>query len=691
MMGRFSSSLLLVAILLGGALLSLPASPVLAAPPVQAMPEPEINIYPLFIRYSNNNTALQVVAEIINHGNKPRTFIVPQDGSLWGWLDPKYLFTVTDATTGAIINPSGRCGMYGGEYNEKTMHTVAPGKRIYIMIDYLLPYSTPQKSTIFLEYGVSDPPNASNWRMRKIPGDKFPDTLYTGLIRSPRISVDRTNLKGIPVINIKNPRAAAVAPGKKQADMQLTLRTTRNLAQQWEQTSASLRVAGPIAKILETDWHLEVTWRNEQGQEIPHFKQTSSRVQYPSTLKVSGNPSMASTSLAIGFQKQPGKYKVSTTLVVPGIGRATSNEIDVVIVRNPMLAKARPRHFRLPLHAAATWGEETMFRSALKSSSVETVLAWLARRPSVAKAEPSRWHMPLLLAAEHGRTELIEPLLKHGAKVNTPTSYGLTPLHQAAYGGHLETVKMLITKGANAKAVGNGWTLLHYAARAPTADVMQHLVRTDRTENVNVAGGRGDTPLHVAAESGVPETVKVLLKHGAAVDTKNIDGQQPLLRTASEEAARLLLEHGADVNVADQAGRTPLLHASPSNPALALLYLKAGARTDVQGTAGHSLLHYAVYGIGQPKEGDTFLVLANRLVALGLDVNAQDKKGNTPLHFVASRTDPKAAIEFLLNHGANLYAKNAKGRTPLDVLRVDSDTRELAKTLSQRVKDKVVE
>jgi hypothetical protein len=57
------------------------------------------------------------------------------------------------------------------------------------------------------------------------------------------------------------------------------------------------------------------------------------------------------------------------------------------------------------------------------------------------------------------------------------------------------------------------------------------------------------------------------------------------------------------------------------------------------------------------------------MLDLGFDINATDTLGQTALHGAAMRTsdqDANKLIEFLVSRGADLYAKNKKGRTPLD-------------------------
>ncbi|MFP4028736.1 MAG: ankyrin repeat domain-containing protein [Candidatus Brocadiia bacterium] len=78
-----------------------------------------------------------------------------------------------------------------------------------------------------------------------------------------------------------------------------------------------------------------------------------------------------------------------------------------------------------------------------------------------------------------------------------------------------------------------------------------------------------DTPLHSAVNAGLKEreaiaTIRVLLEHGAAVDTKNVRQETALHRAAFEGkpgVCSALLKAGANPNSRDQNGMTPL-HAA---------------------------------------------------------------------------------------------------------------------------------
>lgn len=108
---------------------------------------------------------------------------------------------------------------------------------------------------------------------------------------------------------------------------------------------------------------------------------------------------------------------------------------------------------------------------------------------------------------------------------------------------------------------------------------------------------RGMTPLHVAAFSGLGDSVTVLSEHGADVDARNDHGAAALHMAAMAEggldspayarAVNALIAAGSDVGAVDDQGNTPLHVACRfGHVQAAFALMAAGARGGIRNHVG---------------------------------------------------------------------------------------------------------
>jgi len=120
------------------------------------------------------------------------------------------------------------------------------------------------------------------------------------------------------------------------------------------------------------------------------------------------------------------------------------------------------------------------------------------------------------------------------------------------------------------------------AASLGRLDSLRDLARDSAALNSRSADGF--TALHFACFFGPPESARLLIEAGAAVDAVAANPMQvmPLHSAASVrnlEAARLLLAHGAPPNARQQAGWAPI-HAAAQNGDKAMVELLLQHRAD---------------------------------------------------------------------------------------------------------------
>lgn len=147
-------------------------------------------------------------------------------------------------------------------------------------------------------------------------------------------------------------------------------------------------------------------------------------------------------------------------------------------------------------------------------------------------AEDNLGYTPLHLAAWNGHLKVVE-FLKDKAKLDATSKDGQTPLHVAAQWGHLDVVKALARHKADifAKDHQNGLAI-HYAARKGHDQLVEYLLTTN-PKLLTEPGTASRTVLHEAATLGDLKLVQLLVQ-------KNIDLKSNLLNMKSEDSETAL-------------------------------------------------------------------------------------------------------------------------------------------------------
>ncbi len=155
----------------------------------------------------------------------------------------------------------------------------------------------------------------------------------------------------------------------------------------------------------------------------------------------------------------------------------------------------------------------------------------------------------MLAAAAKGDNARVKELLDKGVNVNLLGPNRNTPIMEAVFAGHLETVKLLLDHGADLSArKDDGATPM---TLAPNREII------DLFKNLNA--------LVDAASKGDNQVVKALIEKGAPLNGLDQFGHSALTESCyngKTETVKLLLESGADPKIKKMDGATPLSLAS---------------------------------------------------------------------------------------------------------------------------------
>ena len=290
---------------------------------------------------------------------------------------------------------------------------------------------------------------------------------------------------------------------------------------------------------------------------------------------------------------------------------------------------------------------ETSIHGAASLGVLDKVKAFLESGVDV-NAKDDQGMTPLHVAAQGGHKEVVEFLLSKDADVKVQNKAGDTPLHSATQprGIGVEISRLFIDKGTDLNAKNNdGKTPLDLAVTRNRPAVAKLLIEK----------GTAVFNIHTAAFAGNLEKVQSFIEAGTDVNAQDETGMTPLLRAVSSEqaeVAKFLVDAGADVNGADKRGYVPLHYALWNMDSdMVKLLLEKGADVNAKDTPlGYTPLHWAIMMDGKE--------LTELVLTAGADVKAKSKAGETPLD-VAAYGVSTAIGELLVAKGAEVSSLHA--------------------------------
>ena len=191
-----------------------------------------------------------------------------------------------------------------------------------------------------------------------------------------------------------------------------------------------------------------------------------------------------------------------------------------------------------------------------------------------------------------GDAARVAKLLEEGADPGMRGADGRTPLMNAARGGSVEALRLLLPVSDPAALDAHGCCCLHWAARSPSPACLAELAGLAvLAPLLDLEDAHGNTPLSIACSWGSMSTgvelAKALLDAGAKADSRTADGQVPLMmacQSVGPALVALLLAWGADPHAQDEQGLSCMGYAALSGQKECVALLAAaGAALDGAG------------------------------------------------------------------------------------------------------------
>ncbi|XP_063912691.1 ankyrin-3-like [Zophobas morio] len=309
-------------------------------------------------------------------------------------------------------------------------------------------------------------------------------------------------------------------------------------------------------------------------------------------------------------------------------------------------------------------------------------------------------------SSKYDTTDIVNLLITRGIDVNIQNKSGATALHLVCEKGSHESAHILLKYGSSINVVDkDNCSALHYASRSWTDNRNIIKLLIEKGIDVNIQDENGTTAIQFACKNCDYQITKMLLKCGSSVNDVDKENSNALHYAAkaeceNEDIIELLIEKGINVNSQNKNGTTALHLASENADFdIAQTLLESGASVNILDKDNNNALHYYVRSkkrrirnlwkkSAQHCEGalllareqgmsesslsllflkDHFINVSKKkqkislengtvdiitlLVENGIDVNAKNKNGTTPLQLACKHTVYEK-VEMLLTCGA---------------------------------------
>ena len=226
-------------------------------------------------------------------------------------------------------------------------------------------------------------------------------------------------------------------------------------------------------------------------------------------------------------------------------------------------------------------------------------------------------------AAHNGHLEIVKLLVERGAEVYSHPFANYPPVIDAAWAKHQDVVDYFLNEIPNKASGTNGiGVTINLAAREGWADIVRRHIENDPL-SVHQRGWIGDTALHWPSHNGHLEIVEMLLDAGADIEADEVGW----------------------------SGGKPLHWASEHQPGAVQVLLKRGAEVNSLNVKKGSDFEGVTPLIMNATQKNDCAEVTELLIAAGADLNAKDARGRTALACAVEKRLTRIP-EVLRKHGA---------------------------------------
>lgn len=272
-------------------------------------------------------------------------------------------------------------------------------------------------------------------------------------------------------------------------------------------------------------------------------------------------------------------------------------------------------------------------------------------------------------AIENNEVDYINKIIDSGLDINDKRIFGYIPLFEAVKKNNIYLIELFLNHNADINIIDEFNENCLF--KTHNIDVIKYLI--DKGANVNQEDNFGNIPLSYCLWN--LHLAKLYIDNGSDINKCN-KGGDPLLFIALWEGKKNVIDYLLNrshlrINVKNKKGENALIWYSYFGYDIDIFekLLSKGLNINIDSDNGVNALIASIifsdrFKLNVLKKNYFYIT---HILQRGIDVNHQDKLGNTALHYAVIRERPAELVALLLKYGARKDIRNKEGKTPLDI------------------------